>query len=226
MATQKPISTISYNTKGFLEKVLKDLYDAHIMQNYTYIWHKGEDGDKDHFHVRLEPNKRIDPMEIRELFKEPDPDHEKPLGCRPFRPSVEEDWVLYVVHDPDYLKLKYGGFEKGEKIPYNWIDIKAPEDYDVEVSYIRAKQKMRHSGASIAKHIREGKTSQELIELGENPFLVNAIAQSTRKFDYDRLFGQYKELQGRYMLLEYAINQYNLKIIWDEDKKCHLEIND
>ena len=104
--TQKPISTISYNTEPFLKNTLDMLYKQHIIQNYMYIFHKGEDGDKDHFHVRLEPNRRIDPMDIKELFSEYDSKNIKPLGVRPFRPSVEEDWILYALHNKDYLKTK------------------------------------------------------------------------------------------------------------------------
>ena len=113
MATQKPISTISYNSEPFLKEVLDSLFKAHIIQAYMYIKHKGEDGDKDHIHLRLEPNKKLDPMDIQTQLREFTPDNDLPLCCRPFRPSKEEDWFLYVVHDPIYLKLKYGGGEKG-----------------------------------------------------------------------------------------------------------------
>ena len=147
MATQKPISTISYNTEAFLKEKLDTWYQAHIIQAYMYICHKGEDGDKDHIHVRIEPNKRIDPMDLKEGLNEYQIGHDKPLTCRPFRPSVEEDWVLYAVHDEKYLKLKYGS-DKGEKIPYQWSDIKASEGYDVEVAYLRAKSKQEHTSTS------------------------------------------------------------------------------
>ena len=126
MATQKPISTISYNTEGFLHEKLEEWREAHIISCYQYIKHIGEDGDKDHIHLRIEPNKRIDPMILQEELKEYQIGKEKPLGCRPFRPSKEEDWYLYSVHDKGYLKIKYGGGEKGEKLPYKWQDIKVP----------------------------------------------------------------------------------------------------
>ena len=104
MATQKPISTISYNTEPFLKEKLDTWYQAHIIQAYQYICHKGEDGDKDHIHVRIEPNKKLDPMDLIEQLREYQIGKDKPLGCRPFRPSKEEDWILYAVHDEEYLK--------------------------------------------------------------------------------------------------------------------------
>ena len=46
MATQKPISTISYNTEAFLKEKLESWLAEHLIQAYQYICHKGEDGDK------------------------------------------------------------------------------------------------------------------------------------------------------------------------------------
>lgn len=187
MATQKPLSTISYNTEGFLREKLEDWYSAHIIQSYQYIWHKGEDGDKDHIHLRIEPNRRVDPMELMEDLKEYQPGKDKPLGVRPFRPSKEEDWYLYVVHDKDYLKCKYGGAEKGEKLIYSWSDIKVPENYDVEIAFIRAKQKLKHTSANIVKRIQNGEKPLSLIQEGENVYVVNALIRSLASTDYGRL---------------------------------------
>ena len=187
MATQKPLSTISYNTEPFLLNVLNDLYNKHIIQCWMYIKHKGEDGDKDHIHLRIEPNRRIDAMEIAERFLEFVPDNEKPLCCRPFRPSKEEDWFLYVVHEPRYLKLKYTGGDKYEKLPYEFTDIVASEHYDVEVAFIRAKAYLDHTSSSIAKKIRTGSSPISLIEEGEDVFTVNAIMKSLKEYDQDML---------------------------------------
>ena len=91
MATQKPISTISYNSEAFLKEKLDSWVNAHIIQCYQYICHKGEDGDKDHIHLRIEPNKKLDPMSLTEELKEYQIGKEKPLGVRPWRPSSEAD---------------------------------------------------------------------------------------------------------------------------------------
>ena len=118
--TSNPLSSISYNTKQFLIDKLEELKDSHIISCYMVIFHLGEDGDKDHAHFRIEPNRRIDPMEIQEMFKEINPFSNvgKPLGVRPFRPSKEEDWFLYAVHDQEYLRLKYQGGDSHEKLPF------------------------------------------------------------------------------------------------------------
>lgn len=216
MATQKPISTISYNTEEFLKEKLDTWLKAHIIQSYMYIKHKGEDGDKDHIHLRIEPNKKLDPMDLAESLREYKQGQEKPLGVRPFRPSKEEDWVMYALHNEDYLKLKYGAFEKGEKLPYEWTDIKAPEDFDVEIAYIRALQSLKHSNASIAKQIRSGENPINLVMSGENVFAVNAIMRAYQNNDYMTLAKQYNELQADYNKLLDAIDKAGFAICCDD----------
>ncbi len=111
MNTSTPISTISYNTLDFFLYVLGQLLLDHIISFYAFIQHFGEpdgvgDEHKDHIHAYFEPARRFQTEEIRELFKEPDPDNDKPLCCQPFRKSKWADWFLYGVHDPAYLASK------------------------------------------------------------------------------------------------------------------------
>lgn len=223
MATQKPISTISYNTESFLREKLDTWYQAHIIQAYQYICHKGEDGDKDHIHLRIEPNKKLDPMDLQAELREYQLGKDKPLGCRPFRPSKEEDWYLYVVHDPQYLKLKYGGGEKGEKLPYKWQDIKASEFYDVEVSFIRAKAYLEHTSANMASKLQKGENPMNLILEGENVFHVNAIMRALSSNDYQRLVQDFVETDKRLKSILNAIDEYGLAIVNDDNGNVILE---
>lgn len=223
MATQKPISTISYNTESFLREKLEIWLNAHIIQAYQYIFHKGEDGDKDHIHLRIEPNKKIDPMDLQEQLKEYPIGCEKPLCCRPFRPSKEEDWILYAVHDETYLKLKYGGAEKGEKLPYKWQDIKVPEYYDMEIAYIRAKSYMEHTTVNLASRIQQGENPLQMVLTGENPYLVNSIFRLTYSNDYTRLQKDYDELYKRYDQLVSALEAQGFAIVLDSENRIALE---
>lgn len=201
MATQKPISTISYNSEKFLKEKLNSWYNAHIIQAYQYIVHKGEDGDKDHIHLRIEPNKRVDPMSLSEDLKEYEAGKEKPRGCRPWRPSKEEDWILYAVHDKKYLKFKYGGGEKGEKLPYKWKDIKVSDDYDIEIAFIRARASLEHTSGNIASRMKKGDLPLSLILEGENVYTVNAIMHALQKNDYIRLQEDFLKIKSKYDLL-------------------------
>lgn len=217
MATQKPISTISYNSEAFLVEKLQNLYDAHIIQAWQFITHKGEDGDKDHIHLRIEPNKRIDPMELTEMFKEYEKGKDKPLGVRPWRQSKEEDWFLYAVHDSDYLSLKYGGGERGEKLPYDWKDINISPDYDLETAWIRAKAAQKHSTVNIASQIQNGQNPVDLVFQGENPYTVMNILRLISGTDYSRLAAEYKKLYDDYQSLIDALNRDGLIVSRDEN---------
>lgn len=225
MATQKPISTISYNTESFLREKLDTWFNAHIIQAYQYICHKGEDGDKDHIHLRIEPNKKLDPMVLLEELREWQPGKDKPLGCRPFRPSKEEDWILYAVHDHQYLKLKYGGAEKGEKLPYTWEDIRVSDYYDMEIAFIRAKSHLEHTSVNMASQLRTGKrNAMDLILNGENPYTVNAIVRALSSSDYERvvsenalLQSEIYELNDRLQMVTNAICDYGLQLDIDDN---------
>lgn len=226
VATQKPISTISYNSESFLIEKLQILYDAHIIQAWQYIVHKGEDGDKDHIHVRIEPNKRIDAMDLTEKFKEFEKGKDKPLGVRPWRNSKEEDWYLYSVHDSDYLSLKYGGGDRGEKLPYDWKDIKTSPDYDLETAWIRAKAAQKHSTVNIATSIQNGQKPVDLLMQGENPYTLLNVMRLLSGDDYSRLASDYKELHIKYQnlmdkfdSLVYALNRDGLIVSFDDNGK-------
>ena len=223
MATQKPISTISYNTESFLREKLEGWMQAHIIQSYQYICHKGEDGDKDHIHVRIEPNKKLDPMTLQEELREYQFGKEKPLGCRPFRPSKEEDWILYAVHDPEYLKLKYGGGEKGEKIPYDWQDIVVPEYYDMEIAYIRARSHLKHTSVNMASRLSQGENPLSLIMQGENVYTVNAIMRALSSNDYQRMAEDYANVCNQLESLKKAISSAGYTVVIGEDGDMQLE---
>lgn len=106
MKTKKPLSTIAYD-----EEVLKDrlayLLGHGLIGFWSYIRHNGESTSgeserKDHFHVRIEPNDALDPVELKTLFNASDGSP----TCLNWRPSVFSDWYYYVLHDPDYLEAK------------------------------------------------------------------------------------------------------------------------
>lgn len=224
MATQKPISTISYNTEPFLKEKLDDLVNAHIIQSYMYIKHLGEDGDKDHIHLRIEPNKRIDQMDLTEKFKEYIQGNDKPLGVRPWRPSKEEDWILYAVHDSKYLSLKYGGGDKGEKLPYKWEDIKVSDGFDMEIAFIRAKASLEHSTVNLATRIQSGEKPLDMVLQGENPYIVNSLLRLLSDTDYTRLQDELTSLNDRFNRLLEALSDKGIDVQMDE--KGEFEIHD
>lgn len=113
MRTSKPFSTISYNSDSFLELKLNELVKSFKIEYWCYVRHMGElaeDGtrEKNHKHVFIIPNCKIDTMELSQMMLEPDPSNlKKPLKCMDFRSSKEDEWFLYNSHDPDYLRTKF-----------------------------------------------------------------------------------------------------------------------
>lgn len=115
--SKQPLSTISYNTDGFLKLRLEQLKAKDLISHYMYIHHKGEvdpqDPDeipeKDHIHLIVFPLKSLDMIALRKRFEEPDPNNDKPLCVRPWHITKENrvvDWELYAIHDPVYLRGK------------------------------------------------------------------------------------------------------------------------
>lgn len=216
MATQKPISTISYNSEPFLREKLENWYNAHIIQAYQYIFHHGEGGDKDHIHLRIEPNRKLDPMTLSDELREYIPNCEKPLCCLTWRPSKEEDWVLYVVHDDEYLKLKYSS-DENEKLPYDWQDIRVPENYDMRTVFVRAKASLKHSSVSVANRLKSGEDPLNLIFEGESVYLTNALLSALNKTDYSRAVQELKETQFELFELKSCIARSGFKVAPDEN---------
>lgn len=109
MNTSKPISTISFNSREFLQNRLSDLVHSGKLSFWAAVEHFGEDdeaGKKNHFHVYAEPSKRLQTDVLRACLIEPVPDTDKPLAALPWRSSKFCDWFLYSSHNKQYLTSK------------------------------------------------------------------------------------------------------------------------
>ena len=110
MITKRDISTISYNTIPFITNVLDGLVKSGHIAFYCGVRHIGEildDGtkEKDHLHIFVEPNTKINSMDLIELSKEIDPyNPDKPLKTIFWHYSDWDNWLLYSLHDTEYLK--------------------------------------------------------------------------------------------------------------------------
>lgn len=135
MKSKKTISFISWNTIPFLYKTLDSLYNEQIVQYFITIEHKAEEDEKkDHSHVILFPNVSIDYMDLKIRFCEPQLHGLQPLGIS-FRPQYvgkdcEYDWLLYNLHDPNYIRSKYKEMKKYSYKPDDFYspDINTLED--------------------------------------------------------------------------------------------------
>lgn len=175
MQTSKPISTISYNSESYLKYTLDYLLKSHVIDFYCYIFHLGEnDGfgekEKDHYHLFLIPNHRINTSLLDEQFLEIDPNHEKPLRCITWQTSKSDDWILYVLHDPDYLATKF----ESREIQYRYTDLVGSDDEDLRRKYRHAFQSSGYARArNLFEYAKSGGTLHDLMRIGAIP--VNQI---------------------------------------------------
>lgn len=140
MRTSKPFSTISYNTDDFLIDKLNSLVATYKVEFWCYVKHFGELDDsgnreKDHKHVFIIPNGKIDTMELNQIMLETDTNNlKKPLRCMDFHPSKEDDWILYSSHDPDYLRTKF----LIREFSYQLKDFVSSDDDEMRLKWDRA----------------------------------------------------------------------------------------
>lgn len=118
---------------------------------YAFIKHAPEeDTKKEHFHIFVSPNKPLDFLAVRRRFIEPVANN-KPLGCLPFQPSKLNDWLLYAIHDIDYLNKK-GLF----RLNHYGIDCVVSSDDDFLLqSYYDAKETMQDNRMKLFLHKME-----------------------------------------------------------------------
>lgn len=170
MATSKPISSISYNTELYLVTKLSNLVQSGIISFWAYIRHNGEEktqdeaAGKDHLHLLMIPNKCVDLVAIGKQFNEFYPtDPQRPLRCMPFRTSKTEDWMLYAIHDPDYLA--FHGMEK--TYVYDVVDfVTSDEDY-LHQLWVEAKQSLANNPAiKLRRKARDGVSFTHLVQSG------------------------------------------------------------
>lgn len=181
MNTSRTISTISYNSKEFLDYVLKDLIRTHIISDYMYVYHyKEEDESKDHIHLYLKPNKKLDTMSLQDRFKEVDPFKDKPLGCIDFRTSKSEDWIPYVLHDAGYLRFKH----ESRKYHYSKDDMVVNDQDNFDQLYLEAFRCSKWSDKvrQLEKLLDPDLSAKDLIDNGTFDFM-----QTSQLLAYERL---------------------------------------
>lgn len=135
MNTSREISTISYNSQEFLIMKLEELLEKHIISYYMLINHFAEEDEKkNHIHLFLKPNKKLDTMDLQKNFIEFDSANIKPLKCLDFRVSNSDDWILYNLHYGPYLASKF----ESRKFHYTVEEIISSDEDNLEYLYHHA----------------------------------------------------------------------------------------
>lgn len=167
MKTTLPFSTISYNSREYLELKLKELTKARILSFWAFVPHiPEEDERKEHFHVYFEPAKPVQTEDVRDVFIEKREDEEKPRGCLPCNKTKDfGDWYYYALHDEAYLLTK----SMERKYHYKRSDfVCSDEDYFDEK--IRTIDKLKISPYSkILEAIEHGISFEQFLASGRVP---------------------------------------------------------
>lgn len=187
MTTSKPISGVSYNTERFLLGVLADLIRAGRISQYYLIHHDPDsDSKKAHWHLLIFPTGSVNPFALANQFDELDPTNEKPLR---FLPTPETqgrclsvpDWLLYAIHDEDYLASK----NLTRQIHYDRAAVKAYDADELDSRWASLPPVRLGRQAITAKAVgmvEQGKGWTDILlslgdELSRDPYLVGFLRE-------------------------------------------------
>lgn len=182
MKTRKPITTISYNTDGFLITKLEELRKAKIISIWFFVNHKAEvDEKKDHKHLWILPAKTIQTDDLYDELLEPDLQHldKPPLKCLHFQSCNSfADWYLYSLHDKSYL------LRKGQKRAFSYtIDDFVCSDRDELDEFVREIDMTDYSAMGrLTEAIDQGLSFDEYLRRGSVP--VQLFNQYQKAWEY------------------------------------------
>lgn len=228
MNTARPISTVGYNTKDFLNFKLNSLVENGLISFYCYIFHKGEPNGlddpqegKDHNHIYIEPNKRLDTSKLKKMFNEVDLNNSLPLAVKPFEFSKFPHWYLYVLHDPFYLA------KKGQSRFYQYSKedmITSDSDYLKQKVIEEVKSGEYSFGEDMNNYMNKGYSFiQYAIARNIHPMQIDAyerywhrlIKLKNRSYTYYESYEDEKKASAEE---EHLLKNNNIKLLTDENK--------
>lgn len=175
--TQSEISTIAYGTTAFLSQELAAMRQSGILSEYMLICHDRDtssDGSlkKAHHHIWAVPARRIDQTAFRESLTMAVPG-ELPLRAMEVRKSKRSDWVLYVLHHPEYLASKTSSSDG--KFEYSLSDIVHSDGIDIQELYLDALGLLSRSSSSVTAALLSGTPPADLALQGVPPSILSAL---------------------------------------------------
>ncbi len=235
MLTSKPISTVWYGSKEFLEYQLKQLILHNKLIFYAFINHlKEEDEKKDHIHVYIVPDGRLDTSSLTDILTEIDVNNPLPIKPLPYRKSKFDDWYLYNSHNTVYLASK--GQER--KYHYSKEDfVTSNDDYFTElihqmdmskVNRLEIVKEAAERGESYQSIVAKGMIPIPLINQYQKAFMMfqSAIEQTYRNnrqtHEYDEQHTPIQDLGDNKNITEKRLNEFfgnNWRYKEDEEQK-------
>lgn len=185
--TALPMSTISYNSVEFLTIKLTAMLDSGKLDDFRFIRHIGEDGDKDHVHLWVRPSKRLDFKALSDDLREVDLSNPgKTLGVLPWRKSDADNWLMYILHDPDYLAIhSKANDEPTHKIEYSLQDVYTPYPEQLERDFRRAVSLRQTDAQRVIQALQRGMSVVDIMyTIQMNPTQIQAIARAYQEAVY------------------------------------------
>lgn len=199
MKTDKPLSTITYLSLPTINNKLKTLRLQGIIEDYAFILHNGEGNEKNHIHVYFEPLTKVDTDKLREEWQEPVIDtyilnedlEMKDVGTMRFQKSDFNNWLLYSLHDMDYLLMK----RERKEYSYELSDVVSTYDNLKSLFDIAKDEILFSAEMKILDYLERGGDPKQLLLLGYDMRTIcqvlDFIRKSTPYFlqhkDYERL---------------------------------------
>lgn len=178
MRTSRPIATIAYPDKFFLICELDKLITDGTISFYSFVVHQPEEDEKKvHTHLFIIPNGQINTDTLKPILSQHDPlNPTKPKGVMPFGNSKFGDWLLYSLHDVDYLA------SKGQTRKYHYsLDefVTSDRDYFVELYHTIDLSKITK-----VRYLREAAERGDPFE----KLVVNGIIPPQQYVGYEKMY--------------------------------------
>lgn len=167
MQTTKLISSISYNSETFLVGKLHTLVRSGILEYAHWVKHFPEDDEtKEHIHIVVKPNKRLDTSALRNEFLEVLPNEDKPRCLLPFRTTSRmSDWMLYSAHDVLYLLKK----DETRKYQYEKADFRSTDSDLLDEDWRDCHRTSDSHIPTLKRMASEGFTWEKVVSMGFLP---------------------------------------------------------
>lgn len=204
MRTSNSFGFISYNSREFLENVLKTYIENGVFLRAACWYHESLGKEKSHFHCWVEPAVQMETGSISNEFVEILENGDKQsIAIRPKCGSKWNDAYLYGIHDYEYLALK--SLEREEVNIQSDMHIYLGDfTADIEQAQIYKFKVCLSPYARLKALFEMGKTIEEVYDILRIPFsqlysvgqAYNSISREKKRLKRKEDFGKLcKELE-------------------------------
>lgn len=175
--TSVVISNITWNTPEFFRRTSQELVANGILDWVHAVPHRPEsDEKKAHIHFVLKPAKSVDTVWLAMRYSEyqdGDPLPLKPTSdWRKVGAGRMRDWLLYSLHDEDYLAEKL----ERRQHHYTLKDCISTDEQSLEIAYKEAKRENGGHIGKIKKAFEMGVSLDSLLLSGAIPLALHRSA--------------------------------------------------